>query len=70
MKSAVNSIARAATKLNQSLKGRTAKGKAPDPHGARMEHPGLENLKNASVEIVRKTTQTIIQAGKSVDLNR
>jgi len=69
-KSLVRAIAKAATKLNQTLKERRAKGKAPDPHGARMEHPGFENLKNASAEIVLKTTQAAARAIKSVDLDR
>jgi len=69
-KSLLAAIAKATAKLNQTLKERRAKGKAPDPHGARMEHPGFENLKNASAEIVRKTAQAAAYAVKSVDLDR
>jgi hypothetical protein len=69
-KALLDAIAKGTAKLNQTLKEMRAKGKAPDPHGARMEHPGFENLKNASAEIVRKTTQAAARAVKSVEMDR
>ena len=70
VKSLVQGVAKAAGKTNQALKAQTAKGNAPDPHRARFEHPGLQNLKDGSVEIVKKVAKSAVHAVKSRDLDR
>jgi len=69
-RSLVSAIAKAATKLNQNFKERTARGKAPDPHWARGNRSDPETLKAVRGETVREVVLSVAKAVKSSDLDR